>query len=95
MSLEDLADKSVVWEDAVKRLIKSFAAIAAAIGAAAMPLIMWWPFGGDDSSQVKETVVVENWGYSPQCSQLFDTINWGWSEEQWSKWETLRRDMRC
>ena len=41
MSLEDLADKSVVWEDAVKRLIKSFAAIAAAIGAAIMPLIMW------------------------------------------------------
>jgi hypothetical protein len=54
---------------------------------------MWWPFNGDTEPQ--ETVVIENWGYSPQCSQLFNTINWGWSEEQWSKWETLRKDMRC
>jgi|TARA_R110000782_G_C14691086_1_gene401155 hypothetical protein len=93
MSLEELADKSVVWEAAVKKLLKSFAAIGAAIGAVLMPLIMWWPFNGDTEPQ--ETVVIENWGYSPQCSQLFNTINWGWSEEQWSKWETLRKDMRC
>ena len=43
MSLEDLADKSVVWEAAVKRLIKSFAAIGAAIGGAiGGGATLWW-----------------------------------------------------
>ena len=54
---------------------------------------MLWP-GGEDVVPDSGSIVY-GVGYSPQCSQLMDSIDHNWSESQWTVWEKLRRDMGC
>ena len=42
-----------------------------------------------------EPAVLTGTGYSPQCSQLYNTIDHTWTESQWTVWEQLRRDLGC
>lgn len=93
MSIEEVAERADVWSEAIKKIIKSFSAVAIAIGTAIGALIMWWPFGGAPVEEVPP--LLQGTGYSPQCSQLFNTIDHNWTEDQWTVWEILRRDLGC
>ena len=93
MTIEDVAEKAVKWSQAVSKITKAVAAAVIAIGTAVGGVIMLWP-GGEEAS-VDPSSIVYGVGYSAQCSQLMDSIDHNWSEQQWVVWEKLRRDMGC
>ncbi|OUW44354.1 MAG: hypothetical protein CBD49_01020 [Acidimicrobiaceae bacterium TMED189] len=92
MSIEDVAERSVVWAEALKKISKAAAGIGVAIAGAISAFIMLWPSGGDSEPSVRTDLVP---GYGPQCSQLYNTIEHTWTEAQWSVWESLRKDLNC
>ena len=92
MSIEDVAERSVVWAEAVKKISKAAAGIGVAIAGAVSALVMLWPSGDEPAPTVRTDLVP---GYGPQCSQLYNTIDHTSTESQWTVWERLRRDMGC
>ena len=93
MSFEDVAEKADKWSQLVTRITKAVAAAAIAVGTAIGGLVMLWP--GNENQPAAPASIVAGQGYSPQCSQLMDSIDHNWSEGQWTVWESLRRDMGC
>ena len=91
MSIEDVAERSVVWAEAVKKISKAAAGIGVAVAGAVSALVMLWP-SSDPKPTVRTDLVP---GYGPQCSQLYNTIEHTWTEAQWSVWEGLRKDLGC
>ena len=94
MSLEDVADKFGAKSDAVLRVVMTLAAGAVASITAVGGLFALWPFA-DEESPEPPPALIQGTGYTPQCSQLYNTIEHTWTEQQWSVWEKLRRDMDC
>ena len=94
MSIEDVAERTDVWAEALKKIIKAVTAAVVALIAAISGLMMLWP---DKESKPVEVPaeLITGVGYSPQCSQLYTTIDHTWTESQWSVWEKLRKDMGC
>ena len=93
MTIEDVAEKADKWSQAVSKITKAVAAAVIAIGTAVGGVIMLWP-GGEDAVPDSGSIVY-GVGYTPQYSQLMDSIDHNWSESQWTVWEKLRRDMGC
>ena len=93
MSIEDVAERADVWARAIKKIVKAVAAAAVALAAAIGGLLMWWPFGAVESPV--DDSFLDGTGYGPQCSQLYNTIDHTWTEQQWVVWESLRRDLGC
>lgn len=92
MSIEDVAERADVWSEAIKKILKSITAAAVALVTAIAALLMWWPFG---KSEVEIPPLLQDTGYSAQCSQLYSAIEHSWTEAQWAVWEKLKRDMDC
>jgi hypothetical protein len=92
MSIEDVAEKADVWSEAVKKIIKAITAAAVALIAAVSGISMLWSNDEEPVPVVRTDLVP---GYGPQCSQLYNTIEHTWTEEQWSLWERLRKDLKC
>ena len=92
MSIEDVADKADAWSEAIKKIIKAITAAAIALATAIGALLMWWP-GGEKTEE--HPPLLQNTGYGPQCSQLYNTIDHTWTESQWSVWEKLKKDLDC
>ena len=95
MTIEDVADKLEAKSDAVNRIVKSVAAAAVALATAVGALLAWWPFGADEPLPPPAPAVLQGTGYGPQCSQLYNTIDHTWTEQQWAVWESLKRDLNC
>ena len=94
MSIEDVAERTDVWAEAVKKIIKAVTAAVVALIAAVSGVMMLWP--DKESGPVEAPAeLITGVGYSPQCSQLYTTIDHTWTESQWSVWESLRKDLGC
>jgi hypothetical protein len=93
MTIEDVADKADAWSEAIKKIIRAITAAGVALGTAIAALLLWWPSGSNETP-VGEPVL-QGRGYGPQCSQLYNTIDHNWTEQQWAVWEGLKRDMDC
>ncbi len=92
MDIEEVAEKADAWSEAIKKIVKAITAGAVALATAIGALLMWWPFGKEE---VVPPALIKNAGYSAQCSQLYNTIDHNWTEQQWTVWEKLKRDMEC
>ncbi len=92
MTIEDVAERADVWSEAIKRIIKAIAAAGVALATAVAALLAWWPSGG---APEEAPALLQGSGYGPQCSQLYNTIEHTWTEQQWAVWETLKRDLDC
>ena len=108
MQAEEVGQRADAWADAIKKIVKALTAVAVAVGGAITAMIMWWPSpdptpplpppsnGGLESSQhpggsyntPSETVSVE-------CSRLYNALDHTWTEQQWSVWEDLKRNLNC
>tara|TARA_B100000959_G_C14776823_1_gene539858 strand:+ start:109 stop:390 length:282 start_codon:yes stop_codon:yes gene_type:complete len=93
MTIEDVADKADAWSEAIKKIIKAITAAGIATATAIGALLMWWPFGSDPEPEIPP--LLQGTGYGPQCSQLYNTIDHNWTEQQWVVWEKLKRDLDC
>lgn len=96
MSIEDVAERADVWSESIKKIIKAVTAAVVALIAAISGLTMVW--SGDDSKEpvnVETNFVGGGATFGPQCSQLMSTIEHTWTEQQWSVWEKLKKDMDC
>jgi hypothetical protein len=93
MTIEDVAEKADVWSEAIKKIVKAITAAAVALAVAVGGLLTWWPFGAQDPPP--PPALIQNTGYTPQCSQLYNAMDHTWTESQWSVWERLRKDMSC
>tara|TARA_B100000686_G_scaffold93987_1_gene100467 strand:- start:446 stop:724 length:279 start_codon:yes stop_codon:yes gene_type:complete len=92
MTIEDVAEKADIWSEAIKKIIKAISAAGIALGTGIAALLALWP----SSDPVEPApAVLTGTGYGPQCSQLYNTIDHTWTEQQWTVWEQLRRDMDC
>jgi hypothetical protein len=92
MTIEEVAERADAWSEAIKKILKALSAVGVALAAAISALLMWWP---TNTSEPTNTGISQNNGYSPQCSQLYNTIEHTWTEQQWSVWEKLKLDMDC
>ena len=92
MTIEEVAERADAWSEAIKKILKAISAAGVALAAAISALLMWWPNGGEEPDN---TGRLHNGGYGPQCSQLFNTIEHNWTEQQWSVWEKLKIDLGC
>ena len=93
MSIEDVAERADVWSEAIKKIVKAITAAGVALAAAIGGLLMWWPFGvGEPEEPIG---LIGGAGYGAQCSQLYSAIDITWTEQQWSVWEQLKKDMDC
>ena len=92
MTIEDVAERADVWSEAIKKIVKSIAAAGVALATGIAALLAWWPSG--DTSEEPPSLLQAT-GYGPQCSQLYNTIDHNWTEQQWSVWEKLRKDLGC
>ena len=92
MTIEDVAEQADVWSEAIKKIIKAISAAGIAVGTGIAALLALWP-SGDTPEEVPS--LLKGTGYGPQCSQLYNTIDHNWTEQQWAVWETLRIDMDC
>ena len=54
---------------------------------------MLWSNDDPEPAPIVRTDLVP--GYGPQCSQLYNTIDHTWTEQQWSVWEKLKKDLQC
>jgi len=94
MSIEDVAEKADVWSSAIKKIIAAVTAAVVALIAAISGITMVWS-GDDEPVEVRTEYVGGGTTFGPQCSQLMSTIEHTWTEQQWSVWEKLRKDMGC
>ena len=92
MTIEDVAERADVWSEAIKKIVKSIAAAGVALATGIAALLAWWP-SGDTSEETPS--LLQGTGYGPQWSQLYNTIDHNWTEQQWSVWEKLRKDLGC
>lgn len=92
MTIEEVAERADAWSEAIKKILKALSAVGVALAAAISALLMWWP---TNTSEPTNTGISQNNGYTPQCSQLYNTIEHTWTEQQWSVWEKLKLDMDC
>ena len=92
MPIEDVAERADVWSEAITKIVKSIAAAGVALATGIAALLAWWP-SGDTSEETPS--LLQGTGYGPQCSQLYNTIDHNWTEQQWSVWEKLRKDLGC
>jgi hypothetical protein len=90
LSIEDVAEKADIWSEAIKKIVKAITAAGVALAVAIGALLMWWPFGVDESVDESPD---DGWG--AQCSQLYSAMDHTWTESQWSVWERLRKDLGC
>ena len=93
MTIEDVAEKADVWSEAIKKIVKAITAAGVALAVAVGGLLAWWPFGEQDPPP--SPALIQNTGYSAECSQLYSAIDHTWTESQWSVWEQLRNDLDC
>ena len=96
MSIEDVAEKADIWSESIKKIIKAITAAVVALVAAISGVTMLW--SGDDDPEpvrIETNYVGGGTSFGPQCSQLMSTIEHTWTEQQWSVWEKLRKDMGC
>jgi hypothetical protein len=93
MTIEDVADKADAWSEAIKKIIKAASAAIIALVTAIAAVVTLWP--SNNSAPDPTPGVLTGTGYGPQCSQLYNTIEHTWTEQQWSVWERLRNDMDC
>ena len=93
MTIEDVAEKADVLSEAIKKIVKAITAAAVALTVAVWGLLAWWPSGKQEPVPVP--ALIQNAGYSPQCSQLYSAIDITWTESQWTVWEKLKRDLDC
>jgi hypothetical protein len=92
MTIEEVAERADAWSEAIKKILKALSAVGVALAAAISALLMWWP---TNTPEPTNTGISQNNGYTPQCSQLYNTIEHTWTEQQWSVWEKLKLDMDC
>lgn len=93
MTIEEVAERADAWSEAIKKILKAISAAGVALAAAISALLMWWPGGGEPETEPPS--LLQNTGYGPQCSQLYNTIDHTWTESQWSVWEKLKKDLEC
>ena len=93
MTIEDVAEKADAWSEAIKKIVKAITAAGVALAVAIGGLLAWWPFGAQDP--VPPPALIQNRGYTSQCSQLYSAMDHTWTESQWSVWERLRKDLDC
>ena len=93
MTIEEVAERADAWSEAIKKILKAISAAGVALAAAISALLMWWPGGGERETEPPS--LLQNTGYGPQCSQLYNTIDHTWTESQWSVWEKLKNDLQC
>ncbi len=91
MSIGNVAVRRDVLSGSIKRIIKAISAAGVALAGAVMALLALWP--SNDVEPAPD--VLTGTGYSPQCSQLYNTIEHTWTEQQWTVWEKLKRDLDC
>jgi hypothetical protein len=96
MTIEEVAERADAWSEAIKKIIKAISAAGVALAAAISALLMWWP-GGETETEppANPPALLQHTGYGPQCSQLYNTIDHTWTEQQWSVWEKLKNDLQC
>ena len=96
MTIEEVAERADAWSEAIKKIIKAISAAGVALAAAISALLMWWP-GGETEKEppANPPALLQHTGYGPQCSQLYNTIDHTWTEQQWSVWEKLKNDLQC
>lgn len=92
MTIEDVADRADVWSEAIKKIVKAISAAGIAIGTGIAALLTLWP-SSDTTEPTPDVLTGTGWG--PQCSQLYNTIEHNWTEQQWGVWEKLKSDMNC
>lgn len=92
VTIEDVAEKADVWSEAIKKIVKAIAAAGVAVATGIAALLAWWP-SSDSSEEIPP--LLQGTGYGAQCSQLYNTIDHNWTEQQWTVWESLKRDMNC
>jgi hypothetical protein len=93
MTIKDVAEKADVWSEAIKKIVKAITAAGVALAVAVGGLLAWWPSGKSDPVPVP--ALIQDAGYSAQCSQLYSAIDITWTESQWTVWEKLKRDLEC
>jgi len=95
MTIEDVAETADVWSKAIKKIVAAVGAAVVALVAAVSGVLML--LSDDEVEPVRiETEYVGGGGtFGPQCSQLMSTIEHTWTEQQWSVWEQLRKNMDC
>ncbi len=97
MDIEEIGDKADAWSEAIKKIAKAITAAAVALATGIAALLAWWPLGDEEPSSPPPApaAVSQGMGYGPQCSQLYNTIEHTWTEQQWTVWEGLKRDLGC
>jgi len=93
MTIKDVAEKADVWSEAIKKIVKAITAAGVALAVAVGGLLAWWPSGKQEPAPVP--ALIQDAGYSAQCSQLYSAIDITWTESQWTVWEKLKRDLEC
>ena len=93
MTIKDVAEKADVWSEAIKKIVKAITAAGVALAVAVGGLLAWWPSGKQEPVPVP--ALIQDAGYSAQCSQLYSAIDITWTESQWTVWEKLKRDLEC
>ena len=91
MTIEDVAERADAWSGAIKKIVKAVSAAGIAIATAIAALLTLWP----SSPEPEPAPLLQDMVYGPQCSQLYNTIDHNWTEQQWTVWEKLRRDLGC
>ncbi len=94
MSIEDVAEKADVWSSAIKKIVAAITAAVVALIAAVSGVSMLWS-SDDEPVRIETEYVGGGSSFGPQCSQLMSTIEHTWTEQQWSVWEKLRKDLGC
>ena len=94
MEIEDVAEKADVWSEAIKKIVAAITAAVVALIAAVSGVSMLWS-NDEEIPPAPAPVLLNNTGFGPQCSQLMSTIDHTWTEQQWTIWETLRRELGC
>jgi hypothetical protein len=93
MTIKDVAEKADAWSEAIKKIVKAITAAGVALAVAVGGLLAWWPSGKQEPAPVP--ALIQDAGYSAQCSQLYSAIDITWTESQWTVWEKLKRDLEC
>ena len=93
MEIEDVAERADIWSEAIKKIVAAITAAVVALIAAVSGVSMLWSDDKEEPAPTVRTDLVP--GYGPQCSQLYNTIDHTWTENQWSVWEQLKKDLNC
>ena len=108
MQAEEVGQRADAWADAIKKIVKALTAVGVAVGGAITAMIMWWPTsdptpplsppsngGLETNGHPGGTYNTPSETISVKCSQLYNALDHTWTEQQWSVWENLKRDLNC